>query len=81
MKQKYLSEEILLPLPYCKDMNWTLGGPPLLFLAFKYKLALKTLHHQALAPNGFMYDYNWFNYSRKTLLPIFLKRQASEICQ
>lgn len=64
-----------------QSKNWTLESPPLLFLAFKYKLALKTLHHQAIAPNSIVYGCNGFNYSQKTLLPVFSKRQASEICR
>lgn len=62
-------------------MDWTLGGSSLLCLSSKYKLELKTLHDQAIAPSHITYDCYWFNNIREMLLFIFFKWQASEICQ
>jgi len=67
--------------PHCKAINWTLGSPSLLCLALKHESGSKILHHQPIAPRRIAYDCNWFNNTRKTLLLLFLKRQASEICQ
>lgn len=74
-------DSVTFSVPHCKAINWTVGGPSLLCLALKYELALKTLHYQARAPNHIVYDCNWFNNTGKTLLLIFLKRQASQICR
>lgn len=62
-------------------MNWTVGGSSLLCLSLKYKLELKTLHDQAIAPKHFIYYCYRFNNTKEMLLFIFLKWQASEICQ